>query len=423
MIRSILLVVALACLVVSAAEAEANAAASFDWGFSGYETVNASENGNLFYWGYMSQNDPANDPVIIWLTGGPGCSGELALLFENGPFTVDEHLNPIPNPYSWTNNATVLWIDQPYGVGFSYVDDPSMNYVSDETEVADDVYSMLLSFFKDHSDLMDNDLFVVGESYGGHYSPSVSARIVQGGVLNFKGCAIGNGMVSAIDQFPAYADFSYDVGLVTEQQQANLTAIGEECVKLIEAEQWQDAYDTCLEIIGNVLTWTGINPYNYAVKCPPQFPGLCYNFTAPTDFLNLETTQAALGVNKTWETCNYAVNARFDADWVHSFSDDVAYVLSKGHKVLVYSGQLDFICNYFGGLAWTKNLDWPSQDAWNALEFADWTVDGVMSGLYKTGMNMTFIAVAGAGHMVPHDQPANALSMINAFTHGLPWNS
>ena len=45
--------------------------------------------------------------------------------------------------------------------------------------------------------------------------------------------------------------------------------------------------------------------------------------------------QAALGVNKTWETCNYAVNARFDADWVHSFSDDVAYVLSKGHKVRV----------------------------------------------------------------------------------------
>ena len=31
MIRSILLVVALACLAVSAAEAEANAAASFDW--------------------------------------------------------------------------------------------------------------------------------------------------------------------------------------------------------------------------------------------------------------------------------------------------------------------------------------------------------------------------------------------------------
>jgi hypothetical protein len=28
--------------------------------------------------------DPDNAPVVLWMTGGPGCSSELAVFFENG---------------------------------------------------------------------------------------------------------------------------------------------------------------------------------------------------------------------------------------------------------------------------------------------------------------------------------------------------
>ena len=91
---------------------------------SGYFHINEpskSKSDHYFYWMFESRSKPKSDPFILWLTGGPGCSGMLALLNENGPCSVKKSadvLDTVSNPYSWTNNATVLWIDQPTGVGF-----------------------------------------------------------------------------------------------------------------------------------------------------------------------------------------------------------------------------------------------------------------------------------------------------------------
>ena len=52
-------------------------------------------------------------PFVVWLTGGPGCSSTLALLTENGPCKVnDDGKSTTVNPYSWTEAAHVLWLDQ-----------------------------------------------------------------------------------------------------------------------------------------------------------------------------------------------------------------------------------------------------------------------------------------------------------------------
>ena len=61
-------------------------------------------------------NDEDGDdeiPFVVWLTGGPGCSSTLALLTENGPCKVnDDGKSTTVNPYSWTEAAHVLWLDQ-----------------------------------------------------------------------------------------------------------------------------------------------------------------------------------------------------------------------------------------------------------------------------------------------------------------------
>ena len=39
--------------------------------YSGYVEVNATAGANMFFWLFESQSNPAADPVVLWLTGGP----------------------------------------------------------------------------------------------------------------------------------------------------------------------------------------------------------------------------------------------------------------------------------------------------------------------------------------------------------------
>ena len=55
--------------------------------YSGYLNVTATK--ALHYVFIESLNNPANDPIIVWFNGGPGCSSMLAFSQENGPFFVD----------------------------------------------------------------------------------------------------------------------------------------------------------------------------------------------------------------------------------------------------------------------------------------------------------------------------------------------
>ena len=64
-----------------------------------------------FYWFFESRSAPSTDPFIIWLTGGPGCSSQLALLVENGPCYVNEEGDDtFLSNKSWSNNVNVMWV-------------------------------------------------------------------------------------------------------------------------------------------------------------------------------------------------------------------------------------------------------------------------------------------------------------------------
>jgi cathepsin A (carboxypeptidase C) len=120
----------------------------------------------------------------------------LAFLTENGPCSVNEDgASTSVNPYSWTEAAHVLWLDQPAGVGFSYGEETDSN----EQMVGEDAYYFLQAFFQTYPEYSSNPLFIVGESYGGHYAPAIAHRVLRGNQakkehtvhLNLAGLGIG----------------------------------------------------------------------------------------------------------------------------------------------------------------------------------------------------------------------------------------
>ena len=87
--------------------------------YSGYLDVNVNK--SLHYVFIESEDDPANDPVLIWFNGGPGCSSLLGFLQENGPIVVDDdNMTTYMNPHPWNQRANTLYLESPAGVGFSF---------------------------------------------------------------------------------------------------------------------------------------------------------------------------------------------------------------------------------------------------------------------------------------------------------------
>lgn len=44
--------------------------------------------------------------------GGPGCSSELAVFYENGPYHIKEDLTLEPNPDGWDAAGSIIFVDQ-----------------------------------------------------------------------------------------------------------------------------------------------------------------------------------------------------------------------------------------------------------------------------------------------------------------------
>ena len=315
-----------------------------------------------------------------------------------------------------------MWVDQPVGTGFSYA---NTDYIHNEAQVSQEMAAFLTAFFQQYPQYASLDFFVTGESYGGHYVPAVASYIVQNEPsINFKGAAIGDGWISPIVQYGAYGPFAYQNNLITEEQYSSMNSSYVKCKALLEKQEWQSAFFICSGIMEVVLNNNpGINVYNIDTQCNP--PPLCYNLDPITNYLNDPSVQQHLGVkNIDWEACNDEVNGNFvPIDEEESYSSDIPIILGAGHPVMLYNGKLDLICNYVGGLQLLEAMSWSQEQNWNDQSFSSWTVKGQTAGQIKSYANLTYVQVEQAGHMVPHDQGENALSLINSFIYGIPFSN
>ena len=156
----------------------------------------------LHYWFVESTNAPATDPVVVWMNGGPGCSSMEGFFFELGPLHFDGNRTSagLPtladNPFAWTAMASVIFVENPAGVGFSFYTNHTT--ATDDGVVSQNGYGFLKSWYRGFPEYSKNPLFLTGESYAGIYIPTLALRILDGaqrGDNSFpmQGFAVGNG--------------------------------------------------------------------------------------------------------------------------------------------------------------------------------------------------------------------------------------
>lgn len=425
---------------------------------TGYIGVGENDDVQLFYYFIESERSPEDDPLVLWLTGGPGCSGFSGLVFEIGPLVFDYENSraSLPrfslNQYSWTKVANIIFLDAPVGTGFSYANNWE-GYIMNDTLSATQIYHFLRKWLIVHSDFLANPLYIAGDSYSGKIVPIVVQEISDGidaghkPRMNLKGYMLGNPVTDyKIDQ-NSKIQFAYLKALITYE-------IYESAKKNCKGDyvNVDPANYLCKADLQNISACTGnVNGANiYEPRCSFVFPKStrlspgdasvledeedsldllflpaqpapklwCRNqnyFYAPT-WANDKTVQRALGIQegmvKEWRRCNkslsYTQNVPSSVDYHRNF-------IKKGYQVLIYSGDVDMATPYVGTETWIKSLNLTIDSGWQP-----WVVDGQVAGFWmryaeKNYYRLTFATVKGAGHTAPEYKPKECLEMINRW--------
>ena len=352
----------------------------------------------------------------------------IGLFMELGASSITKDGGVKYNPSSWNSNASVIFLDQPVNVGFSY----SKNSVSNTVAAGKDVYALLTLFFDQFPEYSKQDFHITGESYAGHYIPSFASEILSHKKrnINLKSIAIGNGLTDPYTQYEYYRPMACGDGpypaVLDETTCLGMDSSLPRCQSLISSCYNSQSVWSCVPaalycnsaLIGPYQK-TGANPYDVREKCVGS--SLCYEeLEWISAWLNQPRVINALGAEvDSFESCNFDINRGFlfHGDWALPFHLLVPGILEE-IPVLIYAGDADFICNFLGNEAWLEALSWPGKKDYNEAKKKDLTMDGKAYGYYKSSGNLTFMAIGQAGHMVPFNQPENSIDFLNRWLSG-----
>lgn len=442
--------------------------------YSGY--LNGSDGTHLHYVFVESTGNPATDPLLLWLNGGPGCSSMLGFFTEQGPFRVTKTGASIePNPFAWNQLASMIFLESPAGVGYSYNDNG--NYTIDDDGASYNNLQAIKSFFIKFPQFKRNDFYLSGESYAGVYIPTLSIRLLNETSINYKGFAIGNGYLDQVKLGNSKVFFSYYHGLIDRDQWSALTSqccsngVGEDSCEFV-----QSSNPTCTKLVGKLteaIESSGLNPYNIYDRCQTNndlrrttslsSPGIgrkygnhkhasawklikatltghsdhdieivprstrtnsqlkgtgsppCIDDADLESYLNRHDVRSALNIHPSagqWTDCNVVVEESY-INIYRTLKDQVSQSIRAGKRGLIYNGDVDLVCDFLGDQWFVEDLGFPS-----ITPYIPWHVNNQTAGFVKHFEGFVMATVRGSGHMVPTDQPQVAYEMIKLFLKG-----
>ncbi|MQM19512.1 hypothetical protein Taro_052518 [Colocasia esculenta] len=298
----------------------------------------------LFYYFIPSERNLAEDPLLVWITGGPGCSALSGLAFQIGPFSFlrakyDGSIPTlVPNPYSWTKIASIIFLDSPVGTGFSFAKTPE-GYSSGDMSSSIQVTTFIRKWLDDHPQFKSNPFYVGGDSYSGMVVPVITDVLSEGKRagdklhVNLKGYLVGNpftgGRADAFSRVP----FLHGMGIISDE--------------LYEVKDMEGDRRSLQDYP---------NKKDHSIP-PPASDVWCR------------------GTVKEWQRCNNDVS---DFHYKRDVESAVVYhssLTGRGYRALVYSGDHDAAIPFIGTQLWIRTLNSSIVDDWRS-----WSVDGQVAG-------------------------------------------
>uniref|UniRef100_F1L111 Carboxypeptidase n=1 Tax=Ascaris suum TaxID=6253 RepID=F1L111_ASCSU len=428
--------------------------------YSGFFKV--SETHFLHYWFVESQGDPAKDPLIFWFNGGPGCSSLDGLLNEMGPYNTNYDGKTLrANENAWNKMASVVYIESPAGVGYSYSTDGNVTTNDDQTSLEN--YEAIKAFFSEFPTFREHNTFIMGESYGGVYVPTVTARIIDGidkFPINLKGMALGNGYVNEMLNIDTSVRYAYGHGIIDEKTWNTLES--ECCQGCIDTCDFTEATGHCARMVEDIfqfLWFGGLNPYDLYRDCDPNpdindvrmsairrglFPrkflsepsmkkhntddnnlislrrehirlqgaAPCLNDSDVVQYMNNKEVRNALHIPSNlpkWDICSDEVTTTYQKQY-GDMSPFIKKILAKHIRVLLYYGDTDMACNFMMGQQFSAGLKLK-----RLLNKTPYKFDRQIAGFKTIYEGLTFVTVRGAGHMAPQWRAPQMYYVIQQF--------
>uniref|UniRef100_A0A0D9VYK5 carboxypeptidase D n=1 Tax=Leersia perrieri TaxID=77586 RepID=A0A0D9VYK5_9ORYZ len=428
---------------------------------TGYVGVDDETGTKLFYYFVESERSPSTDPVLLWLTGGPGCSGFSGVVFEVGPmkYVLAPYNDSLPqlvyNQYSWTQVASILFLDTPVGSGFSYAHDPRGYNVGDISSSLQ-VVKFLKKWFSDHPRYLLNHFYVGGSSYAG------------------KGYIVGNPITGSKIDYNFNVAYSHGVGIISDQLYeaavANcngdyVTATNELCANALDAinklisevDQGNILDDKCVRAtpkpVNDVSGHRTLLEDYIRLSEPSVRPTInCFSYRYYLSYLwmNDNTVREALKIKKVTHGISSAfaymtiggkmpANLKLEdtlhiqylgtvGEWIRCktgipYAMDVASSIkyhfnltTRGYRALVFSGDHDLMVPFLSTQAWIRSLNFSIVDDWRA-----WHVDDQAAGytiMYDN--NLTFATVKGGGHTSIETNPKQGFALGQRWLDNKP---
>nr|XP_023905717.1 serine carboxypeptidase-like 18 isoform X2 [Quercus suber] len=343
---------------------------------TGYISVGEVE---FFYYFVESEGNPGADPLLLYINGGPGCSALNGLLYQIGPlkFNITDYNWGLPTliyePNTWTKTANVLFLDAPVGAGFSYAT-ISEAWSASDTIVAAQAYEFLRNWLIEHTNFMNNPVYLGSDSYQGVVTPILAQDIINGneaGIepqVNIKGLSLGCPHTNTDLEDNTRVIFAHRMALISDAMYKN--------------------FDYILFDI----------------------------------WINYKSVQDALHVRPGTVKEVFRCNITLTSEYSYNVKDAIPYhknLTNSGLQILVFSGDHDMSVTHIAVEQWINSLDLTIDTEWRP-----WFVDGQVAGYTRkytnSGYRLTYATIKGAGHSPTEYKRKECYDMFHRWIHYYP---